>query len=92
MVGPLLLLLQVCSNCGTSVTPLWRRERMSGSSMCNACGIYFKNHGRNRYVAAHTALTAVGSCMHSGASNGEFMRVTALRVPAEERRALVRVA
>eukprot|EP00798_Chlamydomonas_sp_ICE-L_P006243 gene6243-2865_t len=39
---------KVCGNCGTSVTPLWRKE--AGVSMCNACGIYFKNHGYHRPV------------------------------------------
>eukprot|EP00798_Chlamydomonas_sp_ICE-L_P031115 gene31115-6247_t len=39
---------KVCGNCGTSVTPLWRKE--GGVSMCNACGIYFKNHGYHRPV------------------------------------------
>ena len=38
--------LKVCANCGTSNTPLWRKE--AGQHMCNACGIYYKNHGYHR--------------------------------------------
>ena len=37
-----------CANCGTTSTPLWRKDRPTGLIMCNACGIYLKTHGRNR--------------------------------------------
>ena len=36
-----------CSNCSTSVTSLWRKS-VSGSAVCNACGLYYKMHGQNR--------------------------------------------
>lgn len=39
---------QSCANCQTTHTPLWRKDRSNGLIMCNACGIYFKNHGRHR--------------------------------------------
>jgi hypothetical protein len=39
---------QACANCQTQHTPLWRKDKSTGLVMCNACGIYFKNHGRHR--------------------------------------------
>lgn len=33
---------QVCSQCGTSDTPLWRLGPLGPKSMCNACGIRWK--------------------------------------------------
>lgn len=40
---------QVCSNCGTTHTPLWRRAP-DGSIICNACGLYLKARNMSRPV------------------------------------------
>lgn len=42
-----------CSNCGTSTTPLWRKDS-NGNSLCNACGLFLKLHGVMRPLSLKT--------------------------------------
>ena len=41
---------QTCANCGVTKTPLWRHDKATGQAFCNACGIYYKTHGRARPI------------------------------------------
>ncbi|KAI1317182.1 putative electron transfer flavoprotein subunit [Mortierella claussenii] len=42
---------QECHNCGVTKTPLWRRTQDRKHSLCNACGLYFKQYKTNRPIA-----------------------------------------
>ncbi|OAG30448.1 hypothetical protein NEDG_01990 [Nematocida displodere] len=39
---------RVCTNCGTTTTPSWRRSTNNKMLLCNACGLYQKLHGSDR--------------------------------------------
>jgi GATA-binding protein len=44
-----------CQNCGTTITPLWRRDE-AGRTICNACGLYYKLHNAHRPVTMKKAV------------------------------------
>ncbi|BGP53026.1 GATA type transcriptional activator of nitrogen-regulated proteins [Rhodotorula sphaerocarpa] len=46
----------VCTSCGTSSTPLWRRDPQ-GKTICNACGLYLKNRRQSKSFEASPAPT-----------------------------------
>ena len=37
-----------CHNCHVTKTPLWRRTPDRAHSLCNACGLYYKQYGSHR--------------------------------------------
>lgn len=70
----------VCNNCGTTNTPLWRRGNR-GEVVCNACGLYLRvrNASRPAHLKRQPKLRtagsgsldeAPGSCPGDGRCNG----------------------
>ncbi|KAJ2869261.1 GATA type transcriptional activator of nitrogen-regulated proteins [Coemansia erecta] len=69
-----------CVNCGTTKTPLWRRDPRN-QPICNACGLYLKSYGKMRPLSlkrtqkqndqsnAPPTSDSIASCYTSG--NGE---------------------
>ena len=40
--------VKTCVNCGCTRTPFWRKERVGGGSLCNACGLYLAKNDAPR--------------------------------------------
>lgn len=70
----------VCNNCGTTNTPLWRRGNR-GEVVCNACGLYLrvrnasrpthlKRQPKMRTAGSGSSDEAPGTCPGDGRCNG----------------------
>lgn len=71
---------QECANCHTQVTPLWRKDKVTGVLYCNACGIYAKHHGKPR-----PDMLIKGGSGAGRASAPTTPRFARARAPATER-------
>ncbi|KAG0353761.1 hypothetical protein BC939DRAFT_444751 [Gamsiella multidivaricata] len=49
----------VCFNCNVTQTPLWRRTPDRKHSLCNACGLYYKQYGAHRPLNVRHKLPSV---------------------------------
>lgn len=90
-------LLVSCQNCGTTVTPLWRRDE-NGHPICNACGLYYKLHGcyrpttmkktiikrRKRVVPALREHSPTGATQSSNGSSASPEASPAALAPAHD--------
>lgn len=61
------------SNCGTTSTPLWRRSP-TGSTICNACGLYYKARNTSRPTNFKRPPSISASAPGSDLSNGDHQR------------------
>lgn len=56
---------QMCSNCSTTKTPLWRRSP-AGAVICNACGLYYKARNQMRPVGLKRGAAAAANQQNLG--------------------------
>ncbi|KAG0207409.1 hypothetical protein BGX28_001348 [Mortierella sp. GBA30] len=49
----------ICFNCKVTQTPLWRRTPDRKHSLCNACGLYYKQYGAHRPLHVRHKLPAI---------------------------------
>lgn len=59
-----------CTNCGAVDSPLWRRLGAEGKVVCNACGLYFRNHGTMRDISTLFGASS-GSASKSSAKESK---------------------
>ncbi|KAI7904000.1 uncharacterized protein BX663DRAFT_506051 [Cokeromyces recurvatus] len=68
----------ICSNCGTSTTPLWRRD-VDGTPLCNACGLYLKLHHEKRPLSMKTDnIKKRQRCDNSNNNNRSSTMITSI--------------
>ncbi|CAN8265282.1 unnamed protein product [Cochlearia groenlandica] len=69
--------IRCCSDCKTTMTPMWRGGPAGPKSLCNACGIRFRKQRRSellgiRIIHSHKALASkkiyTSSSLHGGVS------------------------
>ncbi|KAI0645547.1 hypothetical protein C8Q79DRAFT_1010490 [Trametes meyenii] len=53
-----------CTNCQTTITPLWRRDP-EGQPLCNACGLFYKLHGVVRPLSLKTDVIKKSVCVRA---------------------------
>ncbi|KAG0330253.1 hypothetical protein BG004_002148 [Podila humilis] len=54
-----------CFNCKVTQTPLWRRTPDRKHSLCNACGLYYKQYGAHRPLHVRHKLPTVMTDMRT---------------------------
>ncbi|TPX44127.1 hypothetical protein SeMB42_g02802 [Synchytrium endobioticum] len=59
-----------CSNCHTLHTPLWRRDDRR-NALCNACGLFYKLHGKPRPIGTQPSVVIRKRCRSSGRRSSE---------------------
>ncbi|KAK9719745.1 GATA type transcriptional activator of nitrogen-regulated proteins [Basidiobolus ranarum] len=74
----------VCANCGTTTTPLWRRDE-AGATICNACGLYHKLHGRHRPVSMKRSIIKRRKRMANGSIHADDRDISEDDVSEDEK-------
>ncbi|KNC52459.1 uncharacterized protein AMSG_08016 [Thecamonas trahens ATCC 50062] len=65
---------QACLNCGVTKTPIWRKG-LDNRVVCNACGLYFRNHGKSRPMDVIAGKRSRSAITSGGMSRAERRRI-----------------
>ncbi|ORZ20784.1 hypothetical protein BCR42DRAFT_370718 [Absidia repens] len=63
-----------CNNCHATKSPLWRRTPDRKETLCNACGLYYRQYKSHRAIQSRykSALGRTHNNNSNGSSNNEF--------------------
>ncbi|KAJ1662351.1 Transcription factor GATA-4 [Coemansia sp. RSA 1646] len=78
-----------CSNCGVTEASTWRRHPRTGSSVCNACGLYFQLHEKEREWTINARGQRVVKRQPRGSMAKRRRQAAAARRPQQARRRAV---
>ncbi|KAJ2637966.1 GATA type transcriptional activator of nitrogen-regulated proteins [Coemansia sp. RSA 1286] len=70
----------ICSVCAVSETPSWRRHKVTSAIVCNACGLYYNLHGRNREFVMNSRGQSVVKRQARGVSKRRKLEAAARRL------------
>ncbi|KAJ2842216.1 hypothetical protein J3B02_005646, partial [Coemansia erecta] len=60
-------------------TPSWRRHKLTGGIVCNACGLYYNLHGRDREFTTNSRGQTVVKRQPRGVSKRRKQEIIAQR-------------
>jgi GATA zinc finger len=71
---PSCVLLQACTTCGATKSPMWRNGAAGPKTLCNACGVKYQRRMHKQKLAADSATAASAAANEDGDSGPRLHR------------------